>query len=426
MPADSRTIVADWVVPVSSPPLREGAVVIVADRIAWVGHRTALPAPWTGLPVEELAGVVTPGLVNAHCHLQYTAFAEVGMQSYMSFEEWSESFGVAYGGVRDGSFWRESSRAGVRQALATGTTAMADIVTSQEASGVLFEGGLAGVEFLEVIGQTEQRWRDSGRACFLAWLDDAAPGPRGISPHAPYSVDGGVISDLVAIAAEREMRIHSHLAESSVEATHYQHGDRTVVQVWGERSGEFALVRTGGSGRRTAEYAASTGLLGASTHVAHGIYLDRAEREMLLANRTAVALCPRSNAIVGDGPAPVAAYLSEGHEISVGTDSLSSSPSLDLMADVKALARIARDQGYAHPDLNRRLIRAATLGGARALGLCNRGALEAGASADLAVFEVEVGREGVETALVNTAEGQCTRTVISGRVVHERAAVPRF
>src|SRR5690606_6619107 len=120
----------------------------------------------------------------------------------------------------------------------------------------------------------------------------------------------------------------------------------------------------------------------------------------------------------------IAAYLNEGHEIAIGTDFLASTPSLDLMADVRELAALARVQGYTADDLDRRIFRAATLGGAMAMGLdgAGYGALTVGGPADLAVFDVPIAAGvAVESALVAGGEGSCTLTVCAGRVLHDAA-----
>lgn len=423
MSAGDRVLTADWVVPVSSPPVAEGALAVVDGRVAWVGRSDQVPPQWRELPVEELRGVLTPGLVNAHAHLQYTAFAELGQGTYSGFEEWAEAFEEIYISIHDRDYWRHSALAGARLAVESGTTSIGDVVTDISALGAQHSEGMTGIDYLEVLGQTDRTWAEGERETFLAHLDGLDPQRFGISPHAPYSVDAGVITDLVDIAAERGMRLHSHVGESAAEEALYEDGTPRVLDVYGDLRDEFALVRDGGAGMATVPYASSIGLLGASTHIAHAIYIDRPGRDLLRSCGTAVALCPRSNAIIGVGPAPVADYLREGHEISVGTDSLASSPSLDLMADVAELARIAYDQGYREPDLGTRLVRAATLGGAKALGL-QRGVIEAGAPADLTLFDVTVEGEAVEQALVERAAGTCVRTVCGGSVLHPSAAPP--
>ncbi|MGO1628728.1 MAG: amidohydrolase family protein, partial [Microbacterium sp.] len=118
---------------------------------------------------------------------------------------------------------------------------------------------------------------------------------------------------------------------------------------------------------------------------------------------------------------PVAAYLFEGSPIAVGTDSLSSSPSLDVMADVAALHTIARSQGYTSRDLPEQLLRAATLGGAHAMGIDvgpkRTGYLAVGALADLAFFDIPVASvEDTLAALVEHGTGRAAATVIAGRL----------
>jgi cytosine/adenosine deaminase-related metal-dependent hydrolase len=133
-----------------------------------------------------------------------------------------------------------------------------------------------------------------------------------------------------------------------------------------------------------------------------------------------VALCPRSNATIGLNPPPIAAYLAEGNGICIGTDSLASSPSLDLLEDVKLLRDLALDQGYEAEDLSRRLLRAATLGGAKALGMDSGeqgvGSLESGKRADLAVFDLATTAESAETSVVAEGSGRCIATILAGEL----------
>ncbi|MFD4423066.1 amidohydrolase family protein [Agromyces sp. NPDC058484] len=422
----SRVIAADWVLPISGAAVADGAVVVDGDRIAWLGHLGEMPVEWRSSPLDRFPGVITPGLVNAHTHLQYSHFDEVGRGRYTSFEHWSDVFGDRYEAVTDPEHWRSAALDGARQAVASGTTVFAEIVTNDEARGALGRHGAGGIEYLEAIGQFNSRWQSGGRAEFLDWLDEPSGVPHGVSPHAPYSLDGAVITELVAIAGERGLRLHSHLGESAVEAELYLNGGKSVLGAYGDLRDEFELVRRGGAGHTTAGYADSIGLLGEHTHVAHAIYLERADRDLLLQRGTRVALCPRSNAVIGLDPAPVAAYLFEGHDIAVGTDSLASTPSLDLMADVRELAVLAQAQGYTADDLHARLMRAATFGGAAAMGLDGDGygTLTQGGPADLAVFDVQVGGDGaVERAMVERAAGCCSLTMRGGRVIHERAAL---
>ena len=138
-----------------------------------------------------------------------------------------------------------------------------------------------------------------------------------------------------------------------------------------------------------------------------------------------MALCPRSNDAIGLGEPPVAAYLEEGSFIAVGTDSLASAPSLDVLGDVAMLFDIARRQGYHRADLAERLLAAATLGGARAMGLHlgkqRTGYLAVGARADLALFDVPVTTpEAAIDELVRHGEGRAAATIIAGETLFAR------
>lgn len=412
---------ADWVVPVASEPVRDAVVAIEGAHVTFVGPAAQLPAHLRDETIDWTRGVITPGLVNAHTHLQYTGFDALGRGQYRGFEDWSVAFEALYHTDRDASEWGKAAARGARLGLASGTTVFSEIITSDEARGAIAAAQATGIEYLEVIAETTRSWANGGREELIKWLGDKATITTGISPHAAYNLDPSVVTDLVELARSRGLRLHTHLGESALEEAFYLTGDPAVLFIYGDLRDEYHLVRQKGSGLKTAAYADSVGLLGECTHIAHGVYFDKCQRDLLRERNTRVALCPRSNAVIGLAEAPVAAYLAEGHDIAVGTDSLASAPSLDLMADVKALARIAWDQGYRGSDLWRRVMRAATRGGARALGMAEKGygALIAGGPADLALFAIDVADENVERALVEQGEGQCALTIAQGRIVYD-------
>lgn len=418
---------AELVLPIASAPVRDGAVavsaghVVAVDRHDRIARRAALEG-WRVTTVEW-PGVLLPGLVNAHTHLQYTGMAEVGARAYTSFEHWSHAFEIVYERPHD---WAADAALGARLALESGTTTVADVVTDPEAAGALHDAGLGGVAYWEVFAWSDRGWRAGGRDRTLARIGSLPAPPRiGLSPHAPYSLDTGVLRDLAALARHGGLRQHVHAAESAAERDYTRSGTGPLADAWRAQHADFALLRRGGSGLTPIGYLDSVGALGPGSHLAHGVYVDADDRRLLRARDTAVALCPRSNAVIGLDPAPVAAYLEEGNPICVGTDSLSSSPGLDVLGDVAALHRIARAQGYRRRDLHRRLLEAATVGGAHALGLDTGpgrvGVLGPGARADLAVFErVGDGVSDVVAALVE-GHGQALATVVGGRTRWTRA-----
>lgn len=418
---------AELVLPITAPPILDGAIAVRGERILHVGERAWVERSLEerGVPTEHVRwpGVLMPGLVNAHTHLQYSGMADVGTGNYQGFDDWAQAFNAAYAREHD---WAADAALGARQLIKFGTTAAADIVTDPAAAHALHDAGLSGISYWEVIDWSNDDWRERGRAAVEAALDSLPTRPgTGLSPHAPYSLGIVPLLEIPDIVRERGSRIHIHLGESGIEREFaHDHGEP-----WHTRQpGSLLELRQAGFGTSATDYVDHLGVLGPDCHVAHGVYMSERDRAILRARGTTVALCPRSNAVIGLDAPPVAAYLREGSPLAVGTDSLSSTASLDLMADVAELMRIARTQGYSDPDLPERLLRAATLGGAHAMGIDEgarrTGYLAVGAMADLAFFDVPVTND-TDTLhdLAAHGAGRAAGTVIAGRT---RWATPEF
>ncbi|MFL6130501.1 MAG: amidohydrolase family protein [Mycobacteriales bacterium] len=401
---------APVVLPVPAPPVRDGAVAVDGDRVVWVGPRR----DWSGEgAVRSWPGLLAPGLVNAHCHLQYTAYADL-CEPGVDFLDWISVFARRNQAMTDAD-WRASTAAGVAELLRTGTTAVADIAAG--AAVVTAAAGLAGISYVEVVGADGAGW-PARRPAFLDRLVGATGRAVGVSPHTLYTLGSGVVRDCVAVARERGLRLHPHLAESPYEVEFVATGSGPFAAAnlrWGLA---MELPAAGGSARTPAAELAELGALGPDVHVAHGVHCDAADRALLREHRTTVALCPRSNRTLGVGEAPVAAYRAEGSPVAVGTDSLASASSLDLLADLAALKDTALRQGSPEPGLDRWLVEAATVGGARAMGI-DAGTIRPGGRADLAVFDVDPAADPYG-ALVGAA-GRCVGTVLAGRTVHDLA-----
>ncbi|WP_436776995.1 amidohydrolase family protein [Yinghuangia sp. YIM S09857] len=397
------------------PPLHEGAVVVDGDRIAAVVPAAEAVERFPEARVRRWRGVLTPGLVNAHTHLQFTDFGHLAA-SGLPFPEWLASLNRDRADYTEAR-WQESARRGVHLLLKSGTTAVADIVSNRPALVPVARSGIRGISYIEVIADSP-RWDAKRRARLLDVLTTPAGRTLGVSPHTPYTVGTEVFRESVAIARERGLRIHPHLAESAHEIEFVRDG-----------TGPFALVNhavgfslellDGGSGLTPAAYLDSIDALGPDVHVAHGVHLDVADRAILRERGTPVALCVRSNRILQAGEPPVADYLSEGSPIALGTDSLASSPSLDLWEEAAAVRELAIRQGYTAADLDRRLVEAATIGGAAALSLPDAGSLRPDIPADFAVFDVPTDGDPY-AALLAHGTGSCIGTSLNGRLVHRR------
>ncbi|WP_336658484.1 amidohydrolase family protein [Leucobacter sp. USHLN153] len=419
---------AALVFPVTSPAIADGAVAVQRDRILHVGDRRwvlgMLDTRGAVYSEERWEGVLTPGLVNAHTHLQYTHMSEVSQRNYTGFDHWGDAFDAVY--ERGGHDWAAAAADGARQSLAAGVTAAADVVTDREALSALHDAGMHGIAYWEVYGANNADWTPEAKAAVREQIRQIPTPPgAGVSPHAPYSLEVQPLLELPDIVREEGLRLHIHLAEAHMErefdgidgyvgAGPGGHGE------WPELGADsFRALRSHGIGVSSTQFVDHLGVLGPDCHIAHGVYVSAEDRALLRARGTSVALCPRSNEVIGLDMPPVAAYLREGNAVAVGTDSLSSSPSLDLLADVAKLYRVAREQGYRADDLHERLFGAATLGGATALGLNvgkrRIGQLGVGAMADLAFFDVPAHDANAALAeLVEAGAGRACRTIVGG------------
>jgi cytosine/adenosine deaminase-related metal-dependent hydrolase len=240
--------------------------------------------------------------------------------------------------------------------------------------GALEESPLAAVVFLEVLA-----WEPEKAAQSEAWLDErlgAAPASGRVelrpAAHAPHSTSPELLRRLVARG-----RVGSiHLAESPEECRFLRSGDGPWAAFLGRRG--LGHVPFEPPGTTPVRYADEMGLLQPGVVVAHGVHTTPEDREILARRGVSVALCPRSNRNIGVGEADVPALLEAGVRLCLGTDSLVSAETLDVLDDAALLAE-------RFPGLDpARIVRMATAGGAEALGLDDIGTLTPGKRAALA------------------------------------------
>lgn len=416
---------APIVLPVSAAPIGDGAVLVDGGQVAAVGTRAELLAANPGVRERAWSGVLTPGLVNAHAHLQYTDFEELNALDE-PFHVWIGKLTAKRSSFTD-AMWSESTRRGLHMMLRAGITSVADIVT--DPAGVLpptARSGIGGVSYIEVVFEDARSWSESGRARLLERLG-AGPAGRtlGVSPHTPYTVSSAVYADCVAIARDKGLRLHPHIAESPAENEFVLTGTGPFAESMTRFGKSMELIRDGGSGLSPVQFLDKLGVLGPDLHAAHCVHCGPADRDVLRSRGVYAALCARSNKILQSGQPPVADYLRENSPFGIGTDSLASTPSLDLLEEAAALRALALSQGYDAADLDRRIFEAATLGGAGTMGLADAGRLEPGSRADLAVFAVP----GFESLTPDAACGAlldaaavglhtCLGTILGGTIVH--------
>jgi cytosine/adenosine deaminase-related metal-dependent hydrolase len=405
---------ADWVVPVSSAPLAGGAVLVEGERIAAVGPAAELAAAHPGAERVALPGcVLAPGFVNLHSHIEYAAYS--GLGDGLAFGPWiacHRDRTVRVG--RDGL--AAMARLGAAESLRSGVTTLVDASYAGATVAACTAAGLRAFVAIEAFGGD-----DADAVAVADELDRrlaalaADAGPRvelAVSPHAPFTVGLPLFTEMVSRARARGMRVVTHLGESRHELAAMVGGTGPLAQT------------VGAYGRHPILELAERGLLGPETVVAHAVHVDDEDIAALAASGAAVAHCPRSNAILGCGVAPVARLRAAGVRVGLGTDSPSSALSLDLFDELRAALLLARaSAGDPEALSTAAALQMATLDGARALGLSDRGALEAGMLAD--VIAVRLDRtpfwpsdDPVSALVLGGSPGLVTLVAVGGDVLY--------
>ena len=367
-----RSISADWVVPVEGPPVADGAVLIDDDGLIMaVGARADL-----GSDIHHVESVILPGFVDAHTHLEYDVY--VGFGDGLGFADWI-GLHVQRKQRIDLADMEAIARAGVLNCLRSGITTVGDCSFSGAAATACAELGLRGTIYLEVFGTTDDPIRDRFEPTRERIADALSQDVRlGVSPHAPYTCT----VELYRACAELGLPIATHLAESESETEFL----RTGGGAW-ESFAEMLVPPPGTTGIRAL---AESGLLDSNVVAAHCVKADEEEIALLAEHDVAVAHCPRSNAILGCGVAPLRELREAGIRVCIATDSPASTPSFDMFDEMRAAimgarAREGRPEALTAADA----LELATLGGARALGLeGSRGSLVHGKQADMTVLSL--------------------------------------
>jgi 5-methylthioadenosine/S-adenosylhomocysteine deaminase len=390
---------ADWVVPVDGPPIPDGAVEIGDDgRIAGVGPRSEL-----GEGERFDGAVILPGFVNAHSHLEYAVYA--GFGDGLPFAPWI-ALHIERKARIDVEDMEAIARLGAAQCLASGITTVGDASYSGAAATACAELGLRAIVYLEVFGDGTAHIAER----FEAHRDrvSAALSERvriGVSPHSVY----GASLELWEAAAALGVPMATHFAESEAE-----------VEWVRDRRGPWADAPPPLEPTSIAQLAAR-GLLSDGLLAAHCVHLDDRELALLAEHDVAVAHCPRSNALLGCGIAPLGELREAGLRVCIATDSPASTPSFDMFDELRTAVMTARARERTPDALTAAdALELATLGGARALGLdAEIGSLTPGKQADLTV--VSLARtpfvpwdDPVAAVVLGGGPGQVLATLVAG------------
>ena len=367
---------ARWVVPVvpRATVLEHHAVAIADGRIVDVLPSAEATQRYRAVDVQKLdTHAVTPGLVNCHTHAAMALLRGVGddlpLMRWLKERIWPlETALVSPEFVHDGS------QLAALEMLRSGTTTCSDMYFYPEASlralrsfGMRAVGGIIAIEFPTAYASDAEDYLRKGLATRDAFRNDPLVSFT-LAPHAPYTVADQTLKRIAILAEELDLPIHTHVHETDHEIAESiaKHGCRPL-----ERLDRLGIV----SERLIA---------------VHAVHLNEHEIQLLAQRGASVAHCPASNLKLGSGFAPIARLTAAGVNIAIGTDGAASNNRIDLLAELRLAALLAKGvAGDASAFGAVQALESATLGSARALGLDRRiGSIEAGKEADLVAFDL--------------------------------------
>ena len=400
------------VVPVSRPPIEDGVVCLSGDRIVWVGRRAEVAASHSyGEETDLGETILLPGLINAHCHLDYTGMAGQ-ISPPKNFTDWIKSM-VALKSSWSLEEFAVSWRRGAEMLLRTGTTTVADIEAVPELIPSAWQSTpLRVISFRELLNvKSRQPAAEIVERAVNDWLGlPEAQGRVGLSPHAPYSTSPELLELAARAAHRRNWRLTTHVAESEQEFEMFMYRQGAMFD-WLKGQRDMSDCGHGSP----VQHLERGGCLDENLLAAHVNYLWRHDAGVLGRNRVSVAHCPRSHDYFRHLRFPREDLEGAGVNLCLGTDSLATTRKerdqqleLNLFAEMQMLAAKS-------PELApEKILRMATVNGAQALGRKRElGELSPNALADVIAIPFAGPEQEVFEAIVHHT-GEVAASMIGG------------
>jgi 5-methylthioadenosine/S-adenosylhomocysteine deaminase len=422
---------AEWIVPVASPPVADGAIAINDDQIVAVGNYRDVTEQFPDATVQNFGpAAIVPGFVNSHSHLELTFLRGFLEQEEQNFFAWLKKLTLARLGMTADDM-NISAQWGACEAARAGVTCVADASDSAiESMKALRVAGMRGIVYQESFGPDPRLAEENfsklqAKVSALRELETALV-KCGVSPHAPYSVCGPQLRMIARYARDENLPVMMHAAETQLEVALLREGCGAFAEGLKNRNIEWHAPALS-----PIQYLKNHDILSTQPLLAHCIHVDDDDLETIAATNTRVAHCPKSNSKLGHGVAPLMKFVEQGIAVGLGSDSVASNNVCDLLDEARyalLLARTVESQN------DRRLsaedaLRLATAGGAQALGWQDRiGVLAPGFAADFAIVGLNGAHQlprydPVSTLIFSSSGRDVLLTVVAGKEVYRDGKV---
>lgn len=394
----------------ASASIVQGELLIVDGKIADVGGATGRSAD---IVIDASDSAVIPGFVQTHIHLCQTIFR--GAADDLSLIDWLKKRVWPMEAAHSARSITASARLGIAELIKGGTTCALTMETvnhTNEVFKVVDETGFRatvgkcmmdkGDEVPAALHEQTAASIEESLALLHAWHGQAGGRIRYcFAPRFAISCTRELLEKVAGLARARGVMVHTHASENKTEC---------------------ALVESE-TGMRNVAYLDSLGLTGPHVALAHCVHLSDEEIDTLARTRTNVVHCPSSNLKLGSGIAPVAKLLDRDISVSLGADGAACNNRLDMFTEMRTAALLQKALHGPEVLPATRVLRMATIDGARALGLDGEiGSLEAGKRADVAVVRMgglhaTPGADVVSALVYSSQPSDVDTVIIDGQLV---------
>ena len=408
------------------PLLNNGAVACRSGVILAVGPASKLIAEYPGHEVCRLNNtVLMPGLINVHTHLELPPLLDAIRAK--TFPEWVMNLIIAKKSssmpiivLPQERISGPSSKPARPRSARYARTASARLI-SNKADCVqwyfmksfqwlpLDQGNRVAVLYADTVGS-------------LPYFSSLLPPPssllkHGISPHAPHTVSEGVLLQIRLLSKQRRLHLSMHVAESQDEIRLLQRKKNGLEKLYQAAGWDIAWAPEADS---PFDYLHRLGLLSRNFLAVHAVQATDRDISLMKKSRTPVAHCPRSNKETGVGKMALKKFLDAAITIGLGTDSLASSPSLNLWDEMRYALRVHKNSGISAWDI----FTMATIGGAKALGMEKEiGSLEPGKKADIIAVPLPEKNTGDIYSDLLRETKSCIMSMVNGKIIHSKENV---
>ncbi len=387
-----KILAANYVLPITSEPISDGAIVIENDKIIAVGNRQEITKQFVNVAIEDFnEAVIMPGFINTHSHLELTAFRGFLDDVEHDFFSWLMKLTISREKLSNEDI-ENSALVGTLEGLRAGITCFADIGRFGFAGfKALQKHGLRGYSFQETDFSPDKATAESDftnlEEKFLALKSNETNLVKvGISPHSPYTVSPKLFEKIADYSLQNKVKLTVHAAESVAETDLLKHGKGKFAEMFANRNFTWKSPQTS-----SIQYLHNLGVLQTKPLLAHCVNVDSRDIELISATDSRIAHCPKSNAKLGHGIAPFEKFLDQSIKIGFGSDSVAGNNVCDILEESRFASLFARTRNDSTRLITpKSIINTATYGGAEALGLENEiGSFEAGKQADLIVIKLD-------------------------------------